>query len=173
MTPPNSSGQAPMNLKQIMALPTSPERVYKLHEARAEFAAMPSGLPGWLAHLIAQPEHANAGPSFKYAPAGEDLPLFANTRRPLHNPAAAAVVGGEGGLASAGHGRRSSLTIGGSVGGGSVRLGQGAQAQLGNLIHGPAGAKGKELFQSAGKMGKGLLSKGKSKLRERTEGKKA
>lgn len=77
------------------------------------------------------------------------------------------VVVGGGALA----GRRSSMTIGGAAGG-SVRIAAGAQAQLGNLMHGPAGAKGKELLQSAGKMGKGLLSKGKSKLRERAESKK-
>lgn len=182
VTPRMSSGDAAqntMNLKQIMGLPTSPERVYKLHEARAEFATTPTGLAGWLGQLLAMPEHANAGPSFKYAPAGDDLPLFANqnhrARRSQHGTAAAAAVddglpgGGAGGGGLAG--RRSSVTLGGA-GGGSVRIAAGAQAQLGNLMHGPAGAKGKELLQSAGKMGKGLLSKGKSKLRERAESKK-
>lgn len=173
-SPPTSSSQNTMNLKQIMALPTSPERVYKMLEARAEFASTPSGLPDLLAQLLAQPEHANAGSSFKYPPAGDDLPLFANQRK-AHQVASAAV----GGDASAinGPGRRSSLTMGGGLGGGSssARIGSMSgttAAQLGNLMHGPAGAKGKELLQSAGKMGKGLLSKGKSKLRERAESKK-
>lgn len=188
VTPRTSAGDAAainntMGLKQIMGLPTSPERVYKLHEARAEFATTPTGLAAWLQQLLAMPEHANAGPSFKYAPAGDDLPLFANqnhrARRSQHGTAAGAAVdggrpgsdgaGGGGGGALAG--RRSSMTIGGAAGG-SVRIAAGAQAQLGNLMHGPAGAKGKELLQSAGKMGKGLLSKGKSKLRERAESKK-
>lgn len=45
---------------------------------------------------------------------------------------------------------------------------------LGHLVmhSGQAGAKGKELLQSAGKLSKGLLSKGKNKLRERAESKK-
>lgn len=172
---PTSSSQNTMNLKQIMALPTSPERVYKLSEARAELASTPSGLPELLAQLLAQPEHANAAPSFKYAPAGDDLPLFANQRKAHH--AAAAVMGGEGVSGAGGPGRRSSITLGSGIGGGggSARIGSmsgATAAQLGNLMHGPAGAKGKELLQSAGKMGKGLLSKGKSKLRERTESKK-
>lgn len=170
-SPPTSSSQNTMSLKQIMALPTSPERVYKLYETRAEFASTPSGLPEWIAQLLAQPEHANAGPSFNYAPAGEDMPLFANQRKRTQHNAAAAISGSDGVAAP---GRRSSITLGGGMGGGgSVRIGSGAQAQLGNLMHGPAGAKGKELLQSAGKMGKGLLSKGKSKLRERAESKKA
>ncbi|KAJ4422416.1 hypothetical protein N0V82_002972 [Gnomoniopsis sp. IMI 355080] len=173
--PPSSSSQNTMNLKQIMALPTSPERVYKMLEARAEFASAPSGLAELMAELLAQPEHANAGPSFKYAPAGADLPLFANQRKT--HQAAAAAMSGEGAGAISGPGRRSSITLGGGMGGGgtSARIGSmsgATAAQLGNLMHGPAGAKGKELLQSAGKMGKGLLSKGKSKLRERAESKK-
>lgn len=174
-TPSTSSSQNTMNLKQIMALPTSPERVYKMLEARAEFASTPSGLPDLLAQLLAQPEHVNAGPSFKYPPAGDDLPLFANQRKAYQ--VASAAVGAEGASAISGPGRRSSITMGGGLGGGggSARIGSmsgATAAQLGNLMHGPAGAKGKELLQSAGKMGKGLLSKGKSKLRERAESKK-
>ncbi|CAN8100059.1 unnamed protein product [Discula destructiva] len=174
VTTPTSSGpQNTMNLKQIMALPTSTERLYKLHEARAEFASTPSGLAQWLAQLLVQPEHAHAGPGFKYMIAGDDAALFANQQR-KHSGAAGALVGGEGAMGGAGGpGRRTSISLGGGGGGGgSVRIGTGAQAQLGNLMHGPAGAKGKELLQSAGKMGKGLLSKGKSKLRERAESKK-
>ncbi|ROW10279.1 hypothetical protein VMCG_01739 [Cytospora schulzeri] len=41
------------------------------------------------------------------------------------------------------------------------------------VADGTAGTKGKELFHSAGKLSKGLLSKGKNKLRERAESKKA
>lgn len=175
-TPPTPSAQATMNLKQIMALPTSPERVYQMHEARADFACMPSGLSQWLAQLLAQPEHAHALASFKYPPAGDDLVLFANQRKAHH---AAAAMGVEGVGATGGPGRRGSVTlssgIGAGGGSGAARIGSmsgATAAQLGHLMHGPAGAKGKELLQSAGKMGKGLLSKGKSKLRERAESKK-
>lgn len=159
---PPSSEQNIMNLKQIMALPTSPERVYKMLEARAEFASMPSGLPQWLTQLLGQPEHANAGPSFKYAPAGDDVPLFANSKS---RPGA---VGGAADGTGPQRPHSGSVTLG-SGGGGSVRIpgASAAQLQLGNLMHGQAGVKGKEFLQTAGKMGKGLLSKGKNKLRER------
>lgn len=176
-SPPANMPQV-MNLKQIMALPTSPERVYKMLEARAEFAAMQSGLDQWLTQATAQPEHANAGPTFKYAPAGDDVPLFANTQRYNRRSSLLGGGGGGGGGGVGGDGAdgdgaggvgRQHSGMGG--GGGSVRI-AGASAQLGNLMHGQAGVKGKELLQSAGKMGKGLLSKGKSKLRERAESKK-
>lgn len=169
--PSSSSQQHVMNLKQIMTLPTSPERVYKMLEARSEFAAMPSGLGEWLSQLLAQPEHANAGPGFKYPPAGDDLPLFANNhhRHRRHTNAAGAEGDGTGEV-----GRQHSGTGLSMAGGGSVRIpgASSAQLQLGNLMHGQAGTKGKELLQSAGKMGKGLLSKGRHKLRERAESKK-
>lgn len=176
-----------LNLKQIMALPTSPERVYKMLETRAEFASMPSGLAQWLAQLLAEPEHANAGPGFKYPPAGDDLPLFANQKyyrkHSIGDVESGGAEGGAGGVVGGGGGGLRQSTglglglglggSGGSGGGGSVRIpgASAAQAQLGNLMHGQAGVKGKELLQSAGKMGKGLLSKGKNKLRERTESK--
>lgn len=192
-----SSAHSPqvMNLKQIMALPTSPERVYKMLEVRAEFAAAPSGLEEWLAQAVAQAEHANAGPAFKYPPAGDDLPLFSGHQNQKYTSRRRSLIGGISGLGigtgsggggggggggdgdgeggagggAAGIGRQHS-----SVGnGGSARIAGAASAQLGNLMHGQAGVKGKELLQSAGKMGKGLLSKGKSKLRERAESKKA
>lgn len=171
--PPSSQQQHIMNLKQIMALPTSPERVYKMLETRAEFASIPSGLAQWLGQLLAEPEHANAGPGFKYPPAGDDLPLFASQKYYRKHSIGAEDKEGAGG--GGGGGRQSTgLSLGGSGAGvGSVRIpgASAAQAQLGNLMHGQAGVKSKELFQSAGKMGKGLLSKGKSKLRERTENK--
>lgn len=185
-----SSAHSPqvMNLKQIMALPTSPERVYKMLEVRAEFAATPSGLEEWLTEAAAQAEHANAGPAFKYPPAGDDLPLFSGHQNQKYTSRRRSLIGGISGLGigtSSGGGGGDGGGDGGAGGGaglgrqhssvgngGSVRIAGAASAQLGNLMHGQAGVKGKELLQSAGKMGKGLLSKGKSKLRERAESKK-
>lgn len=160
-----------MSLHQIMQLPTSPERVYKMLETRAEFAAAPSGLGQWLAQMLAQPEHAQGAPYFRYPPAGADVDLLGAwaSRKPANNH-----VGGDG----SGGGVEPELTSS-SVGtglssGGSVRIAREANLQLGNLMHGTghAGAKGKEFLHSAGKMGKGLLSKGKNKLRERAESKR-
>lgn len=170
-----------MSLHQIMQLPTSPERVYKMLETRAEFAATPSGLGAWLQQMLAQPEHAHGGPFFRYAPSGADAELLAAWAR---SAGAAAAAGGDGagaggvGLGVGGQPELTSSSVGtglSSSGGGSVRIGgREANLQLGSLMHGTgqAGAKGKELLHSAGKMGKGLLSKGKNKLRERAESKR-
>lgn len=157
-----------MSLHQIMQLPTSPERVYKMLETRAEFAATPSGLGQWLQQLLAQPEHVQGGPFFRYPPAGADVELLgAWASRKPHNAAGGDGMGPDPELTSSSVGT-------GLSSGGSVRIAREANLQLGNLIHGSgqAGAKGKELLHSAGKMGKGLLSKGKNKLRERAESKR-
>lgn len=171
-----------MSLHQIMQLPTSPERVYQMLETRAEFAATPSGLGQWLAQMLAQPEHAQGGPFFRYPPAGADVDLLGAwaTRKPANNHGGGGDGSGGGGGGGGGGGVETELTsssvgtTGLSSGGGSVRIAREANLQLGNLMHGTgqAGAKGKELLQSAGKMGKGLLSKGKNKLRERAESKR-
>lgn len=156
------SEKSMMSLHQIMQLPTSPERVYKMLETRAEFAAMESGLNQWLSQMLAQPEHAQGSQNFKYPPSGPDVGLLA------------VVVGRK--RSSVGEGVQEYSSTGtGLTNVGSVRIAREANLQLGNLMHGTgqAGAKGKELLQSAGKMGKGLLSKGKNKLRERAESKRA
>lgn len=161
-----------MSLHQIMQLPTSPERVYKMLETRAEFAATPSGLGQWLTQMLAQPEHAQGAPYFRYPPAGADVDLLGAwaSRKPTNNYA-----GGDGGGGGGVEPELTSSSVGtGLSSGGSVRIAREANLQLGNLMHGTghAGAKGKEFLHSAGKMGKGLLSKGKNKLRERAESKR-
>lgn len=155
-----------MTLHQIMQLPTSPERVYKMLETRAEFAVAPSGLSQWLQEMLAQPEHVHGGPFFRYPPAGADVELLGSWARHT-NSAGDGIGGGQPELTSSSVGT-------GLSSGGSVRIAREANLQLGNLMHGTghAGAKGKELLHSAGKMGKGLLSKGKNKLRERAESKR-
>lgn len=165
---PTGDDKNMMSLHQIMQLPTSPERVYKMLETRAEFAATPSGLGQWLQQLLAQPEHVQGGPFFRYPPAGGDVELLgAWASRKPQNIAGGDGVGAEPELTSSSVGT-------GLSSGGSVRIAREANLQLGHLIHGSgqAGAKGKELLHSAGKMGKGLLSKGKNKLRERAESKR-
>ncbi|KAK2601197.1 hypothetical protein N8I77_010664 [Diaporthe amygdali] len=153
-----------MSLKQILQLPSPADRVQKMQETRDHFAALEAGLAAWLADMAAQPAHENAMASYGYALSGEDAELWGTkggaARIPLNAPAETGEEGaGGGGAAGAPHvGRTASTSI-----------------NMGNLVHhsGQAGAKGKELLQSAGKMGKGLLSKGKNKLRERAESKRA
>ncbi|KAL1862753.1 hypothetical protein Daus18300_008397 [Diaporthe australafricana] len=158
-----------MSLKQTLQLPTADDRVQKMQETRDHFAALETGLASWLADMAAAPAHENAMASYGYALSGDDAELWGTkggaVRIPLNAPAGggedvAGGAGGPGGGGGAPHnmGRTPSTSI-----------------NMGNLVmhSGQAGVKGKELLQSAGKMGKGLLSKGKNKLRERAESKRA
>lgn len=152
-----------MTLKQILQLPSPADRVQKMQETREHMAALETGLASWLAEMAAQPAHENAMASYGYALSGDDAELWGTkggaVRIPLNAPAPGAEGAGAGDDgAPHGVGRTASTSI-----------------NMGNLVmhSGQAGAKGKELLQSAGKMGKGLLSKGKNKLRERAESKRA
>ncbi|KKY35244.1 hypothetical protein UCDDA912_g04789 [Diaporthe ampelina] len=151
-----------MSLKQVLQLPTSPDRVQKMQEMREHLAVLETGLASWLADMAAQPAHENAMASYGYALSGDDAELWGTkggaVRIPLNAPAPGAEGAGEDGGGGGGVGRTPSTSL-----------------NMGNLVmhSGQAGAKGKELLQSAGKMGKGLLSKGKNKLRERAESKRA
>lgn len=149
-----------MSLKQVLQLPSSSDRVQKMQETREHLAVLETGLASWLAEMAAQPAHENAMASYGYALSGDDAELWGTkggaVRIPLNAPAPGAEGAGEDG-GPGGVGRTPSTSL-----------------NMGNLVmhSGQAGAKGKELLQSAGKMGKGLLSKGKHKLRERAESRK-
>ncbi|KAH8780036.1 hypothetical protein F5883DRAFT_638587 [Diaporthe sp. PMI_573] len=152
-----------MTLKQVLQLPSPSDRVQKMQETRDHMFALETGLASWLAEMAAQPAHENAMGSYGYALSGDDAELWGTkggaVRIPLNAPAAGAEGAGEDGVG----------------GGGGVGRTASNSINMGNLVmhSGQAGAKGKELLQSAGKMGKGLLSKGKNKLRERAESKRA
>lgn len=154
-----------MSLKQVLQLPSSPDRVQKMQETREHLAVLETGLASWLAEMAAQPAHENAMPSYGYALSGDDAELWGTkggaVRIPLNAPAPGAEGGGPG-------------EDGGGGGMGGVGRAPSTSINMGHLVmhSGQAGAKGKELLQSAGKMGKGLLSKGKNKLRERAESKR-
>lgn len=162
-----------MTLKQIQQLPTSGDRVLKMQETREHFAELDSGLSGWLAEMCTREAHENAMPTYNYALSGSDAELWGTkggARIPLNTVGSAeeAGAGGQavgGGQSHAGGGTNTLTHMGRSASG---------SVNLGNLVmhSGQAGAKGKELLHSAGKLSKGLLSKGKSKLRERAESKK-
>lgn len=152
-----------MSLKQILQLPSSSDRVQKMQETREHLAVLETGLASWLAEMAGQPAHENAMAAYSYALSGDDAELWGTkggaVRIPLNAPAPGAEGGGGdgGGPGPGGMGRTASTSI-----------------NMGNLVmhSGQAGVKGKELLHSAGKMGKGLLSKGKNKLRERAESKR-
>jgi hypothetical protein len=149
-----------MNFKDIMALSTPVERIGKYGEARQILAARDSGLDTWLVHMTT--EHPDL-PASKSVP-GLTSPLTNNAALPAGSQASGQQP----------YYQQSPSTAGPQSGGG----GGGARSRLGGLsmpsqmsgsVLGHSGKeignKSKEFMHSAGKMGKGLLSKGKSKLR--------
>ncbi|ROV94913.1 hypothetical protein VSDG_07096 [Cytospora chrysosperma] len=168
-----------LTLKQILQLPTPGDRVQKMREEREHLAQLDSGLSEWLAEMCSREQHENAMSTYNYALSGADAELWGTkggARIPLN-----AVPAEEGGAGQGGGGAGAGAGAGQSHGGGGTNalshMGRSASGSvnLGHLVihSGQAGAKGKELLHSAGKLSKGLLSKGKNKLRERAESKKA
>lgn len=156
------------NFRDIMNMPTYSERISKYNETRLAYAAMDSGLDSWLVSLNAEhPEHGftegvpydtsaqrptqsgnvtSGGPG---APGPGQQPYYQqylNANSPGNAPSPA--------QAPAGRSRLGGLPV-------PSPISASAFGHSSNQI----GTKGKEFMHSAGKMGKGLLSKGKSKLR--------
>lgn len=154
-----------MSFREIMNLGSSEERIAKYNELREIFATTDSGLENWLVHLKAEhPDKGLNGPLFgaqgsqQVAP-GSNAPTQAGANNPLSqqpyyyqqylnasSPKTAASPTSRSRLAG--------LPIPSHPAGSAF-------GHSGNQI----GNKSKELMHSAGKMGKGLLSKGRSKLR--------
>lgn len=154
-----------MSFREIMNLGSSEERIAKYNESREIFATTDSGLENWLVYLRA--EHPDMGlngrlfgaqGSQQVAP-GSNAPTQAGANSPLSqqpyyyqqylnasSPNTAASPTSRSRLAG--------LPIPSHPAGSTF-------GHSGNQI----GNKSKELMHSAGKMGKGLLSKGRSKLR--------
>ncbi|KAH8171499.1 hypothetical protein LIA77_08266 [Sarocladium implicatum] len=155
-----ASGQPLMTFREIMSLPGSQERISKYDEARTRFATIESGLSEWIANLKAShPDHANATAQFNGSlapPGGEParVPSPMGSQAPSQQPYYQQYLNASS-PTSSGPGKR--------LGGLSVS-GQSASSAFGHSSD-KIGTKGKEFMQSAGKMGKGLFSKGKSKLR--------
>ncbi|KAF9766381.1 hypothetical protein IL306_001233, partial [Fusarium sp. DS 682] len=142
--------------RDIMTLATPIQRTLKFESGLATHQAWESGLENWLSHLMTEhPEYANGTSSFSGAgvPTSQkghaSGPSLSHNQQPYYQQYLNA----------------SSPTTGPPTGrsrlGGSVPSGTSGFGNSSNQI----GTKGKELMQSAGKMGKGLFSKGKSKLR--------
>lgn len=150
--------------REILNLPTSEERTERMIETRHVFAKLDSGLGPWLGAMTTTPEHTNASSLLR-----EDMSYFTGdnhlgtgiNQHPVqpqhHHPqymnASSANIASPGG-AEPGVGRPLS---------GSANLSH----LTSEFRH--SGAKGKELLKSAGKVSKGLFSKGKSKLQTARE----
>ncbi|KAL2758617.1 hypothetical protein ACRALDRAFT_2057967 [Sodiomyces alcalophilus JCM 7366] len=154
-----------LTFKEIRELPTAADRIAKYNDTRTQFAAMDSGLTGWLLDLQAEhPEHANASPSFRammmgaqaatgHGSPGSALKSPAQQQQPYYQQYLNAAAPN---TAAAPPGRPSSS---------SMPMGSHLPSSDFKHSSGQVGAKGKELLLAAGKAGKGLLSKGRHKLR--------
>ncbi|OAA74957.1 hypothetical protein LEL_06945 [Akanthomyces lecanii RCEF 1005] len=153
---PKSSGASVTQFKDIVALNNSSERVAKFNETRVAFAVMDIGLDKWLKGLHQDhPEHHsksfNSYQPSAAVPAGAPAGAQAPAQQPYYQQYLNASTPGSG----SSPGRRiGGITMPSNASGSTF-------GHSGNQI----GTKSKELMQSAGKMGKGLFSKGKNKLR--------
>ncbi|EFQ29461.1 uncharacterized protein GLRG_04605 [Colletotrichum graminicola M1.001] len=147
--------------KEIMELASPSERINKYNETRAQFASMDSGLNNWLVTLKSQhPEHANATASFGIGATGpgQSQPSPTTSQPASQQPYYQQYLNAS----------NPNLSVGapGRPPAGSVPASS-SHSPSSDFKHssGQVGAKGKGLLLAAGKAGKGLLSKGKSKLR--------
>lgn len=156
-----------LSFREIMALQTAQERTVKFEEARLQFADMEQGLQNWIASLKAHPEHAGATPAFN----ANELPP----------PASSGAKGHQSQPSTSGQQpyyqqylNASSANLSSHNRASVAGLGTSPAAAASAFKHGSnqAGVKSKELLFAAGKAGKGLLSKGKHKLRGSTTGDK-
>ncbi|KAM0280161.1 hypothetical protein ACHAQH_004233 [Verticillium albo-atrum] len=162
---PVQPAQKLLSFREILDLPSAADRIAKYNETRAQFAAMDSGLNNWMVGLQSQhPEHGPAASSYQTSvtagPPGSASAQRSPTNAPLAsqqpyyqqylNASSPAVTPGAPGRPSTGN-----------------MAGGGLHSPSSDFKHssGQVGAKGKELLLGAAKAGKGLLSKGKNKLR--------
>ncbi|KAF4460809.1 hypothetical protein FALBO_12406, partial [Fusarium albosuccineum] len=149
--------------RDIMNLATPTQRTLKFEAGRNAFATWESGLENWLSNLMNQhPEYATANSSFSGAglpsssqgghvstPSGSHPPGQQPYYQQYLNASSPTTT-----APAAGRSRLGGLPL-------STPSGSSAFGNSGNQL----GTKSKEFMHSAGKMGKGLFSKGRSKLR--------
>lgn len=171
---PMSPGKSIVTFREIMDMPTPKDRIAKYKETQSLFASQDSGLENWITTMKDEyPEHARANGSFSGTPApvpppsaggapgpGQQAPsdqpyyqqyLQANANAPNSSNSGSArsrIVG---------YSSHAQAAAGSAFGDGGKQI----------------GTKGKEFMHSAGKMGKGLFSKGKSKLQQAREAREA
>ncbi|UNI22281.1 hypothetical protein JDV02_008183 [Purpureocillium takamizusanense] len=163
-TQPQQQQTQVMTFREIMGLSSSTDRIDKYNETREYFAANDSGLDNWLVTIKDQhPEYANGAVPYGAAVAGrQSAPGSSNespvgTQPPSQQPYYQQYLNASSPTAGPSPTSRSRL-------GGLQMPSQGSGSAFGHSGN-QIGTKSKEFMHSAGKMGKGLLSKGKSKLR--------
>ncbi|GAB1312298.1 hypothetical protein MFIFM68171_02508 [Madurella fahalii] len=128
-----------LSFRNIMDMDTSSERIKHYNETRSQYSSMDTGLDEWLKAMMSRhPEHADAG--------------FPHTGSSNGRP------GSQGATPTATQGGRPPANIPMPP---HHLYGSGGFAHSSNQV----GTKSKELLMAAGKAGKGLLSKGRNKLR--------
>ena len=173
-SPVASSKSAPAakipTFKEIAAIDSIKRRIQTFDETRQRFAFMDSGLSNWMETLKSQfPEHANVSASYAASrtsvPSGSAPSKYAGNipgQQPYNqqylNANPPAVSGAP--AARPGSGTQTSSQQGFSPASGSKISTQQVQAKGKELLHSAGIFGGK-----AGKAGKGLLAKGKSRLR--------
>ncbi|KAF4627280.1 hypothetical protein G7Y89_g10873 [Cudoniella acicularis] len=161
--------------KEIAALKTQQERIQTFDETRHRYAAMDSGLSDWIATLRAQhPEHADTsgswGPTRFSAPSGSTRSKFSKATGagapPLQQPYYQQYLNASSPTTPSTPASRPGPGM--STGGSQQGFSPAAGKTTGHQVQ----AKGKEFLHTAGifggkagKAGKGLLAKGKNKLR--------
>ncbi|KID82666.1 hypothetical protein MGU_10001 [Metarhizium guizhouense ARSEF 977] len=154
-----------MSFREIMSLNSSIERIAKYNETRDIFSSTDSGLATWLIYLKAQhPDISSSGPLFgaqgpRQAPQGASAanPVAGTQPNPAQQPYYQQYLNASSPTGSGSPPNRSRL-------GGLPIPSQVSGSTFGHSSN-QIGTKSKEFMHSAGKMGKGLLSKGRSKLR--------
>lgn len=134
-----------MSFKQCMAPEIASERIERLHETRSKFSTIDSGLDEWIRYMQLDPEHAKATGSLRDDMGFHQMLNPGGPQQPGQQQHAAAGASGV-------HGPQP-----GRMSGNAPNFSHSTQQVQ---------AKGKELLFTAGKLGKGLLSKGRSKLRQ-------
>ena len=156
--------------KEIAAIKSSQQRIQKYNETRLKFGAMDSGLTKWIADLQSQhPEHSDVTssfgrPTFGAPPGSARSKLSPGQAPPLQQPYYQQYLNAS-----------SPTTPGTPVAKPGPSTPVGAQqgfSPAAGITTQQVQAKGKELLHTAGvfggkagKVGKGLLAKGKNKLR--------
>lgn len=172
--PPSAETSAPqppklLSFREIMEIATPQERIQKFDETRVQFATMDQGLNNWIVTTRAHPEHNNVSSIFQ-APGIQMIP----------GSAEAGGVGLVDSPTTAGVNQHAQQPYFQQyLNASSTQLGTpGRNTMPGTATHNHSsdfrhssqqvGTKSKELLMAAGKAGKGLLSKGKNKLRGST-----
>ena len=164
--PSTADSNKPLPFRQILAIKSAPQRIETYNKTRQQFLNMNTGLDNWLSMTMAsRPEHASltsvsskpltaAGPAT--ARGHKASPSFSRFMKP-------GGTASQGGQPASSSGRPPSQGVGTS---------HGPSQSQGRITGQQVQAKGKDLLQSADKIGgkaitgaKGLFAKGKSRFR--------